>query len=132
MISFIMIPIVVGSQWLGMISGQSAEPMNMTDVQMRQANSLVGQAAVVMQTTILFRQEQARARREHLLREIATKVRNSTDIDTIMQTAVTEIGRTLGRRSFIKLGNGQNGDEQAGVDQPSQNQKEMEQHDEPG
>ncbi len=124
MISFVMVPIVVGSQWLGMVSGQSSEPMNMTEVQMRQANSLVGQAAVVMQTTILFRQEQARARREHLLREIATKVRNSTDIDTIMQTAVTEIGRTLGRRSFIKLGNGQNGDAQAGDDQLSQTQTE--------
>jgi len=124
MISFIMIPIVVGSQWLGMVSGQSAEPMNMTDVQMRQANSLVGQAAVVMQTTILFRQEQARARREHLLREIATKVRNSTDIDTIMQTAVTEIGRTLGRRSFIKLGDGQNGKLRVGTGPLNQSQKE--------
>lgn len=124
MISFVMVPIVVGSQWLGMVSGQSSVPMNMTEVQMRQANSLVGQAAVVMQTTILFRQEQARARREHLLREIATKVRNSTDIDTIMQTAVTEIGRTLGRRSFIKLGNGQNGKEQADVDPLSPSQQE--------
>jgi len=124
MISFIMVPVVVGSQWLGMVSGQSSEPMNMNDVQMRQANSLVGQAAVVMQTTILFRQEQARARREHLLREIAAKVRNSTDIDTIMQTAVTEIGRTLGRRSFIKLGNGQNGGAQADDDQLSQTQTE--------
>ena len=42
-----------------------------------------------------------------MLREIAAKVRSSTDVDTIMRTAVTEIGRTLGRRSFIKLGNGQ-------------------------
>jgi hypothetical protein len=98
--------------------------MNLTGEQMRQANSLVGQAAVVMQTTILFRQEQARARREHMLREIANKVRSSADIDTIMRTAVTEIGRTLGRRSFIKLGSGQNGDEQADVSQLSQNQNE--------
>ena len=124
MISFVMFPIVVGSQWLGIVSGQSSEPLQLTDVHMRQANSLVGQAAVVMQTTILFRHEQARARREHLLREIAAKVRSSTDIDTIMQTAVTEIGRTLGRRSFIKLGNDQNGKGQAGVDQLSHSQKE--------
>ena len=79
---------------------------------MRQANSLVSQAAVVMQTTILFRQEQARARREHLLREIAAKVRSSSDIDTIMRTAVTEIGRTLGRRTFIKLNNEQSDSDQ--------------------
>ncbi len=124
MISFVMFPVVVGSQWLGMVSGQSARPTQMNDVQMRQANSLVSQAAVVMQTTILFRQEQARARREHLLREIAAKVRSSTDIDTIMQTAVTEIGRTLGRRSFIKLGNGRNGDAQTDGVQLGKSQNE--------
>ena len=107
MISFTMFPIVVGSQWLGIVSGQSSKPLYMNDVHLRQATSLVSQAAVVMQTTILFRQEQARARREQMLREIAAKVRSSTDVDTIMRTAVTEIGRTLGRRSFIKLGNGQ-------------------------
>lgn len=102
--SFVLFPMVVGSQWLGIVAGQSAKPLNINEIQLRQANSLVSQAAVVMQTTILFRQEQARARREQLLREIATKVRSSTDVDTIMRTAVTEIGRTLGRRAFITLG----------------------------
>ena len=47
--------------------------------------------------------EQGRARREQMLRAIAAKVRSSTDVDSIMRTAVTEIGRTLGRRAFIKL-----------------------------
>lgn len=77
----------------------------MDDVQIRRINSLVKQAAVVLQTTILFRQEQSRARREQLLREITTKVRSSVDVDTVMRTAVAEIGRTLGRRAFIELGN---------------------------
>ena len=104
--SFVLYPLVAGNLWLGMVSGQSAEPLYVDETQVRRANSLVGQAAVVLQTMILFREEQARARREQLLREIATKVRSSTDVDTIMRTAVTEIGRTLGRRSFIKLGNG--------------------------
>ena len=103
--SFVLYPLVAGNQWLGMVSGQSARPFHLDDVQIRKAISLVSQASVVLQTMILFRQEQARARREQLLREIATKVRSSTDVDTIMRTAVTEIGRTLGRRSFIKLGN---------------------------
>jgi GAF domain-containing protein len=107
MISFVLYPMVVGSQWLGMVSGQSARPLQLNDVQRRQAGSLVSQASVVLQTTILFRQEQARARREQLLREIATKMRSSVDVDTVMRTAVTEIGRTLGRRAFIKLENGQ-------------------------
>lgn len=117
MVSFVLFPMVVGSQWLGMLSGQSAKPVLMGEVQRRQANSLVGQASVVLQTTLLFRQEQARARREQLLREISAKVRSSVDVDTVMRTAVTEIGRTLGRRAFIKLGDGQpdNGPEMNGA-----------------
>lgn len=107
MTSFVLFPMVVGSQWLGMVSGQSARPLYINDVQRRQTSSLVSQASVVLQTTILFRQEQARARREQMLRAIATKVRSSTDVDSIMRTAVTEIGRTLGRRAFIKLSDGQ-------------------------
>ncbi|WP_420645532.1 tetratricopeptide repeat protein [Candidatus Leptofilum sp.] len=111
MISFVLFPMVVGSQWLGMVSGQSISPVVINDAQQRQASSLVSQASVVLQTIVLFRQEQARARREQLLREIATKMRSSTDVDTIMRTAVTEIGKTLGRRSFIELGNSHaNGD----------------------
>lgn len=111
--SFVVIPLFVGNQWLGVVSGLSSVPVHVSRDQIRQANSLVSQATVVMQTANLFRQEQARAHREQLLREIAAKIRSSTDIDTIMRTAVTEIGRTLGRRSFIKLeensqpGNGQ-------------------------
>ncbi len=107
--SFVLFPLVVGSQWLGIVAGQSANPLHLDEVQLRQAKSLIGQAAVVMQTTLLFRQEQARSQRERLLREIATKVRSSTDVDTIMRTAVMEIGRTLGRRSFIQLGNDESG-----------------------
>ena len=42
-----------------------------------------------------------------MLREITAKVRGSVDVDTVMRTAVTEISRTLGRRAFIELGNGQ-------------------------
>jgi GAF domain-containing protein len=37
------------------------------------------------------------------LREVTEKVRRSTDIDTIMKTAVQEVGRTLGRKTFIYL-----------------------------
>ena len=111
MSSFVLFPLVAGSQWLGIVAGQSANPLQLDEVQLRQTKSLIAQAAVVMQTTLLFRQEQARSNRERLLREIATKVRSSTDIDTIMRTAVTEIGRTLGRRSFIQLGNGESGND---------------------
>ena len=105
MTSILQFPLTVGKQWIGWVSAHSHEAVYMDDVQIRRINSLVKQAAVVLQTTILFRQEQSRARREQLLREITTKVRSSVDVDTVMRTAVAEIGRTLGRRAFIELGN---------------------------
>jgi GAF domain-containing protein len=51
----------------------------------------------------LFEQIQARARRERILREVTAKVRGATDADSIMRTAVQEIGRALGRRTFVYL-----------------------------
>jgi hypothetical protein len=38
------------------------------------------------------------------LREITARVRNSTEPDTIVRTAVRELGTALGRRTFIRLG----------------------------
>lgn len=60
--------------------------------------------ARLFEETELGRQEQSqRARREQLLREITAKVRSSADVDTVLRTAVQEIGRSLGRKAFIQL-----------------------------
>jgi hypothetical protein len=39
-----------------------------------------------------------------VLRELSARVRNVTDIDLIMKTAVREIGQVLGRETFLYLG----------------------------
>jgi hypothetical protein len=38
------------------------------------------------------------------LREITASVRNSTEPDVIMRSAIRELGTALGRRTFIRLG----------------------------
>ena len=53
----------------------------------------------------LFEQIQARVQREQTLREITANVRGSMDPDTIMRTAVRELGAILGRQTFVRLGN---------------------------
>ncbi len=53
----------------------------------------------------LLQETQSRAQREQHLREITTHVRASTDPDTIVRTAVRELGAALGRPAFIRLGN---------------------------
>jgi len=52
----------------------------------------------------LLSETQARVRREQTLREITNRVRSSMDPDTIMRTAIRELGTALGRPSFVRLG----------------------------
>jgi two-component system sensor histidine kinase/response regulator len=65
--------------------------------------TLADQATIAFERVRLLEDAQRRARREQLLREITGRVRSSADIDTIMKTAVQEIGRALGRETFIRL-----------------------------
>jgi PAS domain S-box-containing protein len=52
----------------------------------------------------LLSETQARARREQTLREITARVRSSMDPDTVMRTAIRELGTALGRPAFVRLG----------------------------
>ena len=55
----------------------------------------------------LFEETRRRARREQMIREITTKMRGSTDLDTILQTTVQELAKVLGTsRTFVQLGAG--------------------------
>jgi GAF domain-containing protein len=67
-------------------------------------NAFVDQLASALEQARLFEEAQSRARREQALREITTRVRGSSDPDTIMRTAVRELGAVLGRPTFVQLG----------------------------
>jgi len=61
-------------------------------------------------TALLLREIQAHARREALIREITGKVRATTDLETILQTTVTEVSKALGTsHGAIRLGTGDKG-----------------------
>jgi GAF domain-containing protein len=45
-----------------------------------------------------------RARRERIIREVAARVRQRTDPEAIVRAAVRELGATLERPTFIRLG----------------------------
>ena len=75
-----------------------------TQDQIRQVQSLIGQAATVVQSIRLLAQTQARAQHERVLREVTARVRSSTDPDVVLRTAVRELGQVLGRNVLIRLG----------------------------
>jgi PAS domain S-box-containing protein len=101
--SVIFFPLVVGGNWIGMITAQSSEVLDLKEDEIRQISSLADQAAAMSQTQHLLASAQRRARHEQILRRITAKVSGSVDVDTVMRTAVEDIGRALGRRAFVRL-----------------------------
>jgi len=97
-------PLVAGDQWFGFIVTAANETVHLTTDSLRQVESLVGQSAAVVQSIRLYEQAQATAQRERILREVTTKVRTSVDADTILRTAVRELGQALGRETFVRVG----------------------------
>ncbi len=62
----------------------------------------------------LYEETQRRATREQLSREVTTRVRESLDIETILLTAVNEIGSRLGVETEVWMGMDLASDEHAG------------------
>jgi GAF domain-containing protein len=74
---------------------------------MRVYESVADQAATALRSTWLYRDAQNRAQREELIREITSKMRGTPDLDTILNTAVQELGKALGvSRAFVRLSTG--------------------------
>ena len=102
--SWLGVPLLVGSQVIGVIGLQNWDvPRTYGEQHLRLLTSVAAQAAIAIENARLFEQIQARARRERILREVTAKVRGGADADTVMRTAVSEIGRALGRRAFVYL-----------------------------
>jgi PAS domain S-box-containing protein len=98
-------PILVGIDAAGVIA--VSRPKNMPeitkqDVEVLQA--IADQAAVALQNIRLLQATQRRAEQEHRIHEITTKIRRSSNVATILQTAVEELGQTLQTdRALVRL-----------------------------
>jgi GAF domain-containing protein len=99
------IPLTVGSRLLGWLLAETVgRSRDFSPQEIYALQSIAGQTAVAIQNLQQVETIRARARREQILREITTRVRASTDPDTVMRTAVRELGAAFGRPAFIRLG----------------------------
>ncbi|MEA3308805.1 MAG: PAS domain S-box protein [Chloroflexota bacterium] len=103
--SIMVVPLLYRGELLGTLTAvrQLADP----DFTARELDLLTTFAQQVSATVVnrrLLAQAEARAQREQLLREISTRVRSSIDVETIMRTAVRELGNALSRPAFVRLG----------------------------
>jgi GAF domain-containing protein len=82
------------------------------DSQIRLLRAFIDQTALALDNAQRHRASQRAIRREALMKDITTKVWASTNIDTILQIAVKEIGDALhSKRTYVHLlspGNGHN------------------------
>ena len=75
---------------------------------LRMLRSLIDQTAVALESAQRYEASRKAANREQLLREITARVRGSADVDTVLRTTVLEVGKALGRPTYIYLGPEQN------------------------
>jgi GAF domain-containing protein len=60
---------------------------------------------LLLESARLLEEAQRMAQREQQINVIATQMRSSVNLDTILQNTVRELGKALGaRRAFIQLG----------------------------
>jgi GAF domain-containing protein/HAMP domain-containing protein len=94
--SFIMVPITVGTRWIGMLFAGRNEPSAFAEELVRGYETLTGQAAVALESIRLLAETRQRAERERLISAVTARIRESLDMEIVLQTAVREIGETLG------------------------------------
>jgi GAF domain-containing protein len=101
------VPLSVGSDWLGFVAVMTRRPHTFTTDELRVYQAVSNQAALALQSLRLLRDAESRVRRERVIREISTKISDTVDLDSILNTTVQELGRALGvSRAFVKLTTG--------------------------
>jgi GAF domain-containing protein len=104
--SWLGVPLLVGDRLVGLIIVQDYErARSFSEDDVALLSTVAGQMATALQNTQLLEQVQRTARRERLIHEISSKVRQSPDIETVLETTAREVGRALNAtRATVKLG----------------------------
>jgi len=104
--SWVSVPMLVGDDIIGVLSVYDNEnPQRFTDDDLALLATMSSQIATAFQNARLLDQTQRSARRERLIHEITSKVRQATSIPTILETATRELGRALNaEQTTIRLG----------------------------
>lgn len=98
-----LIPLKLGPRWLGLLDLNWTEPREFSEKDLRLYSSTGTQVAIAISNQQLLQEAQSRARRERILREVTARVRNATDVNSVLRLAAQEVGKALGRETFIYL-----------------------------
>jgi len=104
--STLVIPLKLRGQVIGTMALQGTRrPRPWTAEEIDLAETIAEQVALTIENLRLLEEAQRRATRERLTSEISSRMRETLDLDTVLQTAVREIGERLGLQDVtIRLG----------------------------
>ncbi len=102
--SGIIVPLMLGDQSIGFILGSYGKRTQFEAAEIQRLSTVANQVAVALQGLQLLRQTVARARREQIMLEITEQINRAVDTDSIMRTAVEELGKALQKQTFVVLG----------------------------
>lgn len=105
----VLAPIKLQDQVIGLIQLHELESRReWTEQELGLIQTVADQAAQVAENVRLFREIQERASREQLVSHITDRMRRAPDLETLVQTAVSELSRVLGpARTFVRFGSEQ-------------------------
>jgi PAS domain S-box-containing protein len=106
-------PITLRQEHIGLVeAGFNKNIKNkITDPQIRLLRAFIDQTALAIDNAQRYQASQKAAKREALIKEITTKVRASTNLDTILQITAKEVGDALGsKRTYVHVISSSNGD----------------------
>jgi GAF domain-containing protein/HAMP domain-containing protein len=102
------LPLTASGQTLGAMTIQSAQPLAFSRDDITVLGTLADQLAVAIENARFVADTRIRAENEQLLNQITAQLSHSLDLETILQTAVTEIGHlSRVREVSIHFGNEQ-------------------------
>ncbi|MBI3739006.1 MAG: GAF domain-containing protein, partial [Chloroflexi bacterium] len=102
------VPLVYRNELLGVLNVESEQVGAYTENDEELLGTLGGSLAAIIANARLLEQIRSQAERERALYEITSKIRRSTDIQTILATTASELTKAVGaRRTQIKIAAGE-------------------------
>ncbi len=92
------IPLIYRNELLGVLNVESEQVDAYTENDEEMLGTLGGSLAAIIANARLLEQIRLQAERERLIYEVSTKIRRSTDIQSIMMTTASELTRITGAR----------------------------------
>lgn len=102
--SELVLPLIYRNELLGVVNVESEQVAAYTENDEEMLGTLAGSLAATIANARLLAQIRTQAERERLLYEVTSKIRRSTDMQTILATTASELTKAVGARyTHIKI-----------------------------